>query len=125
MIKVRHIRSENYITGNYDSGAITIVSKINYGNPNINGETYPRSIEFAVACSSIHDEFIKKIGREIATTRLLNRDINFYRKLNINIERKLFAWEINQLIDINILYTMKISHRAYEIMFDRLRLFGY
>lgn len=121
MNKVRYIRNKSYFTGNYTPGAITVVSKLNYDNQYFR---YPTSIEFAVACCNSNDPFVKKVGRELATERLNNKDSNFYRKLDLNIDRKLFAWEINKLIDINILYTMNISHRAYEILFDKLRVYN-
>lgn len=119
MNKVRYIRNKSYFTGNYTPGGITVVSKLNYDNQYLR---YPTSIEFAIACCNSNDPFVKKVGRELATERLNNKDSNFYRKLDLNIERKLFAWEINTLIDINILYTMNISNLAYEILFHKLRV---
>ncbi len=122
MNKVRHIRYKSYFTGNYTPGAITVVSKLNYDNPYLQ---YPTSIEFAIACCSNNDSFVKKIGRELATKRLNDKNTKFsYRKLDLDIERKLFAWEINRLIDTNILYTMNISHRAYDILFDKLGFYN-
>ncbi len=55
-------------------GAITIASNLDIDN---------NKLEYAVAFCSPKDEFTKKIGRELAISRLESKDVQFYRILPV------------------------------------------
>lgn len=74
-------------------GTITIASNLVYGA----GE-YPIALEFAVAYSNPKDQFIKKVGRVIATARLTEKTPRYYVRVDLDTNRKMHFYEFDDII---------------------------